>query len=63
MDDLQIRGIKILSDIYQQSNVAFCNPTGHDESLQAKKIKLIHGERDPNDQEKQNLRASWPTER
>ena len=37
VDDLPIRGTRLLSDIYQQSNVAVCEPAGHDEALQDKK--------------------------
>ncbi|KAK6793034.1 hypothetical protein RDI58_012115 [Solanum bulbocastanum] len=37
VDDLPIRGTGLLFDIYQQSNVAVCEPAGHDEALQDKK--------------------------
>ncbi|KAH0769068.1 hypothetical protein KY290_013049 [Solanum tuberosum] len=37
VDDLPIRGTRLLSDIYQQSNMAVCEPAGYDETLQDKK--------------------------
>ena len=37
VDDLPIRGTRLLSGIYQQSNVAVHEPAGHDEALQDKK--------------------------
>ena len=37
VDDPPVRDTRLLSDIYQQSNVAVCEPAGHKNALQDEK--------------------------
>lgn len=38
VDDIPIRGTRLLSDVYQRCNIALCEPVGFEEAKKKKKF-------------------------